>query len=103
MPGMSLSGNMIPQSMTRMRSPTSRHMQLRPISPRPPRKTIRTGELMWEGASSGSGYRRLEHEFLHELLHGDVDELYAHAQRVAVVGELRQRPVGLTPEELERA
>src|SRR5262245_60439152 len=36
---MSTSGNMIPQSTTRMRSSTSRQKQLRPISPNPPRKT----------------------------------------------------------------
>ena len=43
MPGMSGSGNMIPQSRTRMRPSTSMQAQLRPISPSPPRKTIRTG------------------------------------------------------------
>src|SRR5437868_11878144 len=40
---MSGSGNMIPQSISRIRSSTSMQAQLRPISPRPPRKTIRTG------------------------------------------------------------
>src|SRR5689334_3936486 len=43
MPGMSASGNMIPQSTTRIRPSTSMQKQFRPISPRPPRKTIRTG------------------------------------------------------------
>ena len=40
---MPASGNMIPQSTTRMRSSTSRQKQFRPISPSPPRKTILTG------------------------------------------------------------
>ena len=40
---MSGSGNMIPQSRTRILPSTSTQAQLRPISPRPPRKTIRTG------------------------------------------------------------
>src|SRR3954451_5663025 len=39
---MSTSGNMIPQSTTRIRPSTSRQKQFRPISPRPPRKTMRT-------------------------------------------------------------
>ena len=43
MPGMSGSGNMMPQSRTRMRPSTSMQAQFRPISPSPPRKTIRTG------------------------------------------------------------
>ena len=43
MPGMSGSGNMIPQSRTTMRPSSSMHAQLRPISPRPPRKMMRTG------------------------------------------------------------
>src|SRR4051794_39060097 len=43
---MSASGNMSPQSTTRMRPSTSRQKQLRPISPSPPRKTIRTS-LTW--------------------------------------------------------
>ena len=51
MPGISASGNMIPQSTMRMRSSTSRQKQLRPISPRPPRKTILTGGFMWTVAS----------------------------------------------------
>src|SRR5690349_735131 len=42
MPGMSASGNMIPQSTTRIRPSTSMQKQFRPISPSPPRKTIRT-------------------------------------------------------------
>src|SRR3984885_9557787 len=42
-PGMSGSGNMMPQSRTRMRPSTSMQAQFRPISPRPPRKTTRTG------------------------------------------------------------
>src|SRR5438552_11363925 len=42
MPGMSASGNMIPQSTTRIRPSTSRQKQFRPISPSPPRNTIRT-------------------------------------------------------------
>ena len=54
MPGMSDSGNMIPQSMTRMRSSTSRHKQLRPISPSPPRKTIRTGEVLIAAQATGA-------------------------------------------------
>ena len=41
-PGMSGSGNMMPTSSTRMRPSTSMQAQFRPISPRPPRKTIRT-------------------------------------------------------------
>src|ERR1035441_1261741 len=40
---MSGSGNMIPQSRTRMRPSTSMQAQFRPISPRPPRNTTRTG------------------------------------------------------------
>ena len=40
---MSGSGNMIPQSRMMMRPSTSMQAQLRPISPRPPRKTTRTG------------------------------------------------------------
>src|SRR5215213_1600747 len=103
MPGISASGNMIPQSTTRMRSSTSRQKQLRPISPRPPRKTIRTGALMRGGASSPSGYRRLEHELLHHGLHRRIDQLDAHAQRVSVVRELLQRAVGVTAAELQRA
>src|SRR5580700_396650 len=39
---MSASGNMIPQSRTTMRLSTSMTAQLRPISPRPPRKLTRT-------------------------------------------------------------
>ena len=42
MPGMSASGNMIPQSTTRIRPSTSKQKQFRPISPSPPRNTIRT-------------------------------------------------------------
>src|SRR5918992_359127 len=48
---MSGSGNMIPQSISRMRSSTSTQAQLRPISPRPPKKTTRTG-LVTVGESS---------------------------------------------------
>ena len=40
---MSGSGNMIPQSSTMIRPSTSTQAQLRPISPRPPKKTMRTG------------------------------------------------------------
>src|SRR5437660_8467297 len=36
------SGNMSPQSTNRIRSSTSRHKQLRPISPNPPKNTMRT-------------------------------------------------------------
>ena len=43
MPGMSGSGNMIPQSRTTMRPSNSKTAQFRPISPRPPRKMMRTG------------------------------------------------------------
>src|ERR1700681_3486943 len=43
MPGMSGSGNMMPMSRTTIRPSSSRHAQFRPISPRPPRKMIRTG------------------------------------------------------------
>src|SRR4051812_43541289 len=43
MPGISRSGNISPQSSIMMRPSTSMQAQLRPISPRPPRKTIRTG------------------------------------------------------------
>src|ERR1039457_4531630 len=43
MPGMSGSGNMMPQSTRMMRPSTSIQAQLRPISPSPPRKTTRTG------------------------------------------------------------
>src|SRR5215207_8499128 len=42
---MSGSGNISPQSTTRMRPSTSRQKQLRPISPSPPRKTSRTSSL----------------------------------------------------------
>ena len=49
MPCMSASGNMRPQSISRRRSLCSTTMQLRPISPRPPRKA------MWMG-SGMSGY-----------------------------------------------
>src|SRR6476646_6793543 len=98
MPGISASGNMIPQSTTRMRSSTSRQKQLRPISPRPPRKTIRTGALL-----IGSGYRRLEHELLHHRLHRCVHQLDAYAERVTVVRELLQRAVGSAAAELQGA
>src|SRR5882757_5664906 len=56
MPGMSASGNMIPQSTTRMRSSTSRQKQFRPISPSPPRKTIRTdiNYARYNGAHQGA-------------------------------------------------
>src|SRR6187455_1525968 len=40
---MSASGNISPQSTTRIRPSTSRQKQFRPISPSPPRNTIRTG------------------------------------------------------------
>src|SRR6516225_4108649 len=43
MPGISMSGNINPQSRIMIRPATSTHAQLRPISPRPPRKTMRTG------------------------------------------------------------
>src|SRR4051812_15745148 len=43
MPGISRSGNMSPQSSSMIRPSTSMQAQLRPISPSPPRKTIRTG------------------------------------------------------------
>src|SRR3984957_4055701 len=39
---MSGSGNMIPMASTTMRPLSSKHAQLRPISPRPPRKMMRT-------------------------------------------------------------
>src|SRR5437764_13267546 len=42
---MSGSGNISPQSTTRMRPSTSMQKQLRPISPSPPRKTSRTSSL----------------------------------------------------------
>src|SRR4051794_4405209 len=38
-----LSGNISPQSRMMILPSTSMHAQLRPISPSPPRKTIRTG------------------------------------------------------------
>src|ERR1700722_11973706 len=47
---MSVSGNMIPQSRSMILPPTSTHAQLRPISPRPPRNTIRTG---WSATEMG--------------------------------------------------
>src|ERR1041385_5770993 len=53
---MSGSGNMIPQSMSRIRSSTSMQAQLRPISPRPPRKTTRTG-LVTPGEGSSPSDR----------------------------------------------
>src|SRR4051812_40723369 len=43
MPGISMSGNMSPQSRSMILPSTSMHAQFRPISPRPPRKTILTG------------------------------------------------------------
>src|SRR3954452_12518545 len=46
MPNMSMSGNMSPQSRSMMRPSTSMHAQLRPISPRPPRKVTLTGLAM---------------------------------------------------------
>ena len=49
---MSGSGNMIPQSRTMMRPSTSMQAQLRPISPRPPRKTTRTGFRLLSAALS---------------------------------------------------
>src|SRR5205823_9714644 len=67
-------------------------------SPRPPRKTIRTGALL-----IASGYWRLEHELFHHRLHRCVDELDAHTQRVAVVRELLECAVGVTTAELQRA
>src|SRR5215217_7699500 len=48
-PGMSTSGNIKPQSTTRMRPSTSRQKQLRPISPTPPRNVIETGGLLIGG------------------------------------------------------
>src|SRR5215204_648369 len=45
-PGMSGSGNMSPQSRRTMRPSSSRHAQLRPISPKPPRKVMRTGSVL---------------------------------------------------------
>ena len=44
MPGMSGSGNMIPQSSTTIRPSSSMHAQFRPISPSPPRKMTRTDD-----------------------------------------------------------
>src|SRR5215471_2259595 len=43
---MSASGNMIPQSTSRIRPSTSMQQQLRPISPSPPKKTMRTESLI---------------------------------------------------------
>src|ERR1700722_10646598 len=59
MPGMSGSGNMIPQSRMTMRLSTSMQAQLRPISPSPPRKTTRTGlGLLPRSAKRGDRDRR---------------------------------------------
>src|SRR5437764_14639246 len=54
---MSGSGNMIPQSIRRIRPSTSMQAQLRPISPRPPRKTTRTGLLTPSESSRAPGTR----------------------------------------------
>src|SRR2546421_7390378 len=51
---MSGSGNMIPQSMSRIRPSTSTQAQLRPISPSPPRNTTRTGLVTPSEGSSRS-------------------------------------------------
>src|SRR5580693_2529813 len=53
MPGMSGSGNMIPQSRMTIRPSTSMQAQLRPISPSPPRKTTRTGFGLPRSAKRG--------------------------------------------------
>src|SRR2546429_6965741 len=50
-PGIAGSGNISPQSTTRMRSSTSRQKQFLPISPSPPRKTRRTAPLIAPNAS----------------------------------------------------
>src|ERR1700722_7757257 len=53
---MSGSGNMIPMSRTTMRPSSSKHAQFRPISPRPPRKMMRTGSGKRSArACSGNG------------------------------------------------
>src|SRR5688572_8753366 len=49
MPSMSMSGNISPTSRSMMRPSTSMHAQLRPISPRPPRKVTTTGSGMKVG------------------------------------------------------
>src|SRR5208283_5143414 len=58
MPGMSGSGNMIPQSRMMMRPSTSMQAQFRPISPSPPRKTTRTGLGLPRSAKRGDRDRR---------------------------------------------
>src|SRR5262249_32943659 len=62
MPGMSASGNMIPQSTTRIRPSTSTQKQFRPISPSPPRKTIRTAirRARYNGPVRGQAVRGRE-------------------------------------------
>src|SRR5271165_2552580 len=52
---MSGSGNMMPTSRTMIRPSTSTQAQLRPISPRPPRKTIRTGAARGGLANGAAG------------------------------------------------
>src|SRR5215510_11766014 len=95
---MSASGNIRPQSTTRMRSATSRQKQLRPISPTPPRNTIRTGVVGDAALIDGSGYR------LHRDVHvgvvlarvGPVLEL-DHAE----LGETRAEPAVARVEQAE--
>ena len=85
------SGNMMPQSTRMARPSISNQAQLRPISPRPPRKTIRTGRLVLKGASglscacrarfkqpAGKAGRKTAPNFLRAL--GEALRLGAHWQ-----------------------
>src|SRR5579862_8994657 len=78
---MSGSGNITPQSRTMMRPSTSTQAQLRPISPRPPRKTIRTAARPATRSRLGAGPGR-------HLRHRD-PEPDQHPARFAL--ELRRR------------
>ena len=55
MPCMSASGNISPTSISRTLPSCSIAMQLRPISPRPPRKTMRTGSAIPDSQADQAG------------------------------------------------
>src|SRR4051794_14361609 len=92
MPGMSASGNMSPQSTTRIRPSTSTQKQFRPISPSPPRKTMRTSwdVLMVLAKVSGCSASLVDHARRHrpEIL----DDADLRQQPQPVVGRVDLPP-----------
>src|SRR4029079_13271252 len=90
MPGMSASGNINPQSTTRMRPSTSRQKQFRPISPRPPRKTIRTASLMLRANVSPLCASLVDHAHRHRPQ--VLDDAHLRKQPQAVVGRVDLPP-----------